>query len=122
MHVHTAQARYMLRRTLADLLAQLGEQRFVRIHKSAAVNIAEVKTLSPLFKGDHEVHAAQRCGAAPEPALQGRAVRENGSVASSCVIEYAARSQGEEATAFRTSMVSPASITIRSSPTCNGPA
>jgi len=55
VHVHTAQARFILRRTLADLLEQLGEQRFVRIHKSAAVNIAEVKTLSPLFKGDHEV-------------------------------------------------------------------
>jgi two-component system LytT family response regulator len=55
VHVHTAQARFILRRTLADLLVQLGERRFVRIHKSVAVNIAEVKTLSPLFKGDHEV-------------------------------------------------------------------
>jgi len=55
VHVHTAQARYMIRRTLADLLSQLGE-RFTRIHKSVAVNIAEVKSLSPLFKGDHEVH------------------------------------------------------------------
>ena len=55
VHVHTAQGRFILRRTLADLLAQLGEQRFVRIHKSAAVNIAEVRTLSPLFKGDYEV-------------------------------------------------------------------
>jgi two-component system, LytTR family, response regulator len=55
VHVHTAQARFLLRRTLTDLLAQLGEQRFVRIHKSAAVNIAEIQTLSPLFKGDHEV-------------------------------------------------------------------
>jgi two-component system LytT family response regulator len=55
VHVHTAQARFILRRTLADLLAQLGERRFVRIHKSVAVNIAEVKTLSPLFKGDHEI-------------------------------------------------------------------
>jgi len=55
VHVHTAQARYMLRRTLSDLLIQLGE-RFARIHKSVAVNIAEVKTLSPLFKGDHDVH------------------------------------------------------------------
>jgi two-component system LytT family response regulator len=36
------------------LLTQLGE-RFARIHKSAAVNIGEVKTLSPLFKGDHEI-------------------------------------------------------------------
>jgi two-component system LytT family response regulator len=55
VHVHTAQARYMIRRTLADLLTQLGA-RFTRIHKSVAVNIAEVKSLSPLFKGDHEVH------------------------------------------------------------------
>jgi two-component system LytT family response regulator len=55
VHVHTAQARFILRRTLADLLAQLGAQRFVRIHKSVAVNLAEIKTLSPLFKGDHEV-------------------------------------------------------------------
>ena len=55
VHVHTAQGRYMLRRTLSDLLTQLGEG-FTRIHKSVAVNIAEVKSLSPLFKGDHEVH------------------------------------------------------------------
>jgi two-component system, LytTR family, response regulator len=55
VHVHTAGARYLLRRTLTDLLAQLGEQRFARIHKSAAVNLSEVAALSPLFKGDHEV-------------------------------------------------------------------
>jgi len=54
VHVHTAQARYILRRTLSDLLTQLGD-RFMRIHKSTAVNITEVKSLSPLFKGDHEV-------------------------------------------------------------------
>jgi len=55
VRVHTAGATYLLRRTLTDLLAQLGEQRFARIHKSAAVNLAEVAALSPLFKGDHEV-------------------------------------------------------------------
>jgi two-component system LytT family response regulator len=55
VRVHTGRARYLLRRTLTDLLVQLGEQRFARIHKSAAVNLAEVATLSPLFKGDHEV-------------------------------------------------------------------
>ncbi len=54
VNVHTAQAKYMLRRTLSDLLAQLGD-RFARIHKSVAVNIGEVKSLSPLFKGDHDV-------------------------------------------------------------------
>jgi two-component system LytT family response regulator len=55
VHVHTATTKYLLRRTLNDLLEQLGE-RFVRIHKSAAVNLAEVASLSPLFKGDHKVH------------------------------------------------------------------
>ncbi|HET9865112.1 MAG TPA: LytTR family DNA-binding domain-containing protein, partial [Steroidobacteraceae bacterium] len=54
VHVHTAAARYLVRRTLADLLEQLGD-RFVRIHKSTAVNLAEIASLAPLFKGDHEV-------------------------------------------------------------------
>jgi two-component system LytT family response regulator len=55
VHVHTADQAYVLRRTLRDLLQQLGEQRFVRVHKSAAVNIAEIEALSPLFKGDYEL-------------------------------------------------------------------
>jgi two-component system LytT family response regulator len=55
VHVHTAERSYLLRRTLRDLLQQLGEQRFVRIHKSVAVNIAEIDALTPLFKGDYEL-------------------------------------------------------------------
>jgi two-component system, LytTR family, response regulator len=55
VHVHTAARRYMLRRTLQDLLTQLGEQRFVRVHKSAAVNLSAIASLTPLFKGDYEV-------------------------------------------------------------------
>lgn len=55
VHVHTADRTYLLRRTLRDLLQQLGEQRFVRIHKSAAVNIGEIDALTPLFKGDYEL-------------------------------------------------------------------
>jgi two-component system LytT family response regulator len=54
--VHTAARTYLLRRTLQDLLSQLGEQRFVRIHKSTAVNLGSIESLAPLFKGDHEVH------------------------------------------------------------------
>jgi two-component system LytT family response regulator len=56
VHVHTPSRRYLLRRTLQDLLAQLGEQRFVRIHKSAAVSVSAISSLTPLFKGDYEVH------------------------------------------------------------------
>ena len=51
MHVHTADQTYLLRRTLRDLLQQLGEQRFVRIHRSAAVNIAEIDALVAALQG-----------------------------------------------------------------------
>ena len=54
VHVHTASRRYLLRRTLQDLLVHLGPS-FVRIHKSAAVNLAAIGALAPLFKGDYEV-------------------------------------------------------------------
>lgn len=56
VHVHTASRTHLLRRTLQDLLSQLGEQRFVRIHKSTAVNLGSVASLTPLFKGDYEIH------------------------------------------------------------------
>lgn len=56
VHVHTTSRSYMLRRTLRDLLSQLGEQRFVRIHKSTAVNFESIGSLTPLFKGDYEIH------------------------------------------------------------------
>ncbi|MBN8713423.1 MAG: response regulator transcription factor [Xanthomonadales bacterium] len=56
VHVHTAARSYLLRRTLQDLLSQLGEQHFVRIHKSAAVNLGAIGSLTPLFKGDYEIH------------------------------------------------------------------
>jgi two-component system LytT family response regulator len=55
VHVHAGPRVYLLRRTLQDLIEQLGDRRFARIHKSAAVNVAAVASLSPLFKGDHEV-------------------------------------------------------------------
>ena len=53
--IHTATRSYLVRRTLQDLLLQLGEGKFVRVHKSAAVNLAEIHALHPLFKGDFEI-------------------------------------------------------------------
>jgi two-component system LytT family response regulator len=55
VQVHAVAGNYLLRRTLSDLLVQLGEQRFVRIHKSIAANLAQIQSLAPLFKGDYEV-------------------------------------------------------------------
>ncbi|WP_426703062.1 LytR/AlgR family response regulator transcription factor [Rhodanobacter sp. Col0626] len=56
VNVHTTTRTYLLRRTLQDLLSQLGEQRFVRIHKSTVVNLGSIGSLTPLFKGDYEIH------------------------------------------------------------------
>lgn len=53
--LHAGGRQFTLRRTLQELLDQLDAQRFVRIHKSAAVNISAIATLEPLFKGDYEV-------------------------------------------------------------------
>jgi two-component system LytT family response regulator len=55
VNVHTAARAFLLRRTLQDLLDQLGS-RFVRIHRSGAVNLAHVQSLAPLMKGDFEIH------------------------------------------------------------------
>lgn len=55
LHLHTDNARYTLRRTLQDLLSQLDSRQFVRVHKSAAVNLREILRLEPLFKGDYEI-------------------------------------------------------------------
>jgi two-component system LytT family response regulator len=55
LDLHTRERTYRVRRTLQDLLAQLAGLPFVRVHKSAAVNLTEILMLHPLFKGDYEV-------------------------------------------------------------------
>lgn len=58
VQVYTREKIYLLRRTLQDLMLQLGEQQFLRIHKSAAVNLAAIQSFTPLFKGDYDVKLA----------------------------------------------------------------
>jgi two-component system LytT family response regulator len=55
VRVHVGAREFLLRRTLQAMLAQLGEHRFRRIHKSRAVNIAEIETLRPVLRGDAEI-------------------------------------------------------------------
>ena len=43
---------YLLRSTLADFLAQLDPARFVRVHRSYAVNLDRVAEITPLEAGD----------------------------------------------------------------------
>ncbi|NRF66545.1 response regulator transcription factor [Aquincola sp. S2] len=58
--LHAGAREYLLRRTLAGLLADLGTG-FVRVHRSAAVALAQVASVQPNDKGDALIRL--RCGA-----------------------------------------------------------
>lgn len=46
---------HMLRETMSEVEARLASARFVRIHRSAIVNIERIKELQPWFRGDYRV-------------------------------------------------------------------
>ncbi len=54
VRVHAGEQNYLLRRTLQDLLDRLG-RKFLRIHRSRAVNVAAIATVRPLLRGDAEI-------------------------------------------------------------------
>jgi DNA-binding LytR/AlgR family response regulator len=53
--VHTREAAYLIRRTLAELAARLDPARFFRAHRSAIVNLDRVAEVIPWFKGSHKL-------------------------------------------------------------------
>ena len=55
VRLHTAQHRHVIRETLKRLEALLDPQRFIRIHRSALVQIGSIVELRPLPSGDCEV-------------------------------------------------------------------
>lgn len=55
VQVHTAKGARMVRQTLSAMEAQLEPKHFVRIHRSAVVNVEQIKELQPLFDGDHSI-------------------------------------------------------------------
>ncbi|MEI6568233.1 MAG: LytTR family DNA-binding domain-containing protein, partial [Verrucomicrobiota bacterium] len=46
---------HVVRETLTALEASLDPHQFIRISRSALVNIDQIKELQPMFKGDHAV-------------------------------------------------------------------
>ena len=52
VRVHLRDRSHLLRRSLADLERELDPRRFLRIHRSAIVNVDRVAQIRPLFKGD----------------------------------------------------------------------
>jgi two-component system LytT family response regulator len=50
--LHTGGKSYLLRQTMADLERQLDPAKFVRVHRSAIVNLERVQEMHPMFRGD----------------------------------------------------------------------
>jgi len=55
INVHTGKKSHLLRETISNLEAQLDPRRFVRIHRSAIVNICRVQELQPWTHGEYHV-------------------------------------------------------------------
>ena len=50
--LHAAGKTHLLRRSMAEIETDLDPDRFVRVHRSAIVNVDRVKEMHPLFRGD----------------------------------------------------------------------
>ncbi|HEX2833620.1 MAG TPA: LytTR family DNA-binding domain-containing protein [Thermoanaerobaculia bacterium] len=50
--LHTDGKSHLIRETMAEVEKQLDPERFVRVHRSAIVNIDRVKEMHPMFRGD----------------------------------------------------------------------
>jgi two-component system, LytTR family, response regulator len=55
VRIHVGQNLYMLHETTTTIAARLDPKRFLRIHRSAIVNIERIKELHPWFNGDYAV-------------------------------------------------------------------
>ena len=55
VHLHVGKATHLLRGSMAGLEQQLDPARFVRISRSAIVNIDRIQEVQPWFQGDHVV-------------------------------------------------------------------
>lgn len=51
--VHIASERHRYRRTMEQVLARLPENRFIRVHRSAIVNLGRVRQVHPWFHGNY---------------------------------------------------------------------
>jgi two-component system LytT family response regulator len=53
--LHCGRETHTLRATLTDLEVRLGQASFLRIHRSAIVNLDRIRELQPWFRGDYRV-------------------------------------------------------------------
>jgi two-component system LytT family response regulator len=55
VRVHSGKERHLIRETMSHLEAQLDRRRFVRVHRSAIVNIDAIAEIRSLFHGDYGI-------------------------------------------------------------------
>jgi two-component system LytT family response regulator len=55
VELHAAKETHLIREQITNLEQKLDPEKFVRIHRSTIVNLDSVKSLHPLFNGDHIV-------------------------------------------------------------------
>lgn len=62
VRLHAGPRRYLLHDSLRHVLAQLDAQRFLQVHRSAAVNLSRVRELVPSWNGEFELilHSGQK--------------------------------------------------------------
>lgn len=53
LSLHAGGKTHLIRETMGDFNAKLDSRKFLRIHRSAIVNIERIKDIQPLFKGDY---------------------------------------------------------------------
>ena len=53
--LHVGRDTHLMRETMAGIEKLLDPSRFLRIHRSAIVNLDRVKEIQPLFHGEHRV-------------------------------------------------------------------
>jgi len=55
VRLHAGRDSHLLRKTMTALEERLDPAKFIRIHRSTIVNVARIKELYPLLKGDYEI-------------------------------------------------------------------
>jgi two-component system LytT family response regulator len=53
--LHTGRETHVVRQTMSELESQLDPTKFLRVHRSAIVNLDRIRELQPWFRGDYKV-------------------------------------------------------------------
>jgi len=53
--LHSGRETHVVRETMSELEARLDPAKFLRVHRSAIVNLDQIRELQPWFRGDYRV-------------------------------------------------------------------